>query len=137
MMIVHAILLIVGARRHFVVLDEVGHVPAGISHWQTGDFSLYRVNPPLARMAATLPVLLARPHTSYAHLDPLPGRRADWIVGRDFAELNAPRRTWTWFSWHACPASSGRSCRGWIIYLWGRELYGDWAGCLGGRSLGV
>ena len=130
MMIVHAVLLIVGARRHFVVLDEVGHVPAGISHWQTGDFSLYRVNPPLARMLATLPVLLARP------LHNLCSSRS--------------------LAWHACrldrrtrlrraqrPALPGPGFPGrlpgilwsflgaWIIYLWGRELYGGWAGCLG------
>ena len=91
LMVVHAGLVLVGAHWNFVVLDETGHIPAGISHWETGDFSLYRVNPPLGRMLAALPVLLARPSTTYVHLDPHPGIRADWTVGRDFAELNAPR----------------------------------------------
>ena len=130
MMIVHAVLLLVGARRHFVVLDEVGHIPAGISHWQTGDFSLYRVNPPLARMVATLPVLLARPVTSYAHLDPSPANRVDWEVGRDFAELNAPRYLDLVFL-ARLPGVLWSLLGGWIIYLWGRDLYGGWAGCIG------
>ena len=134
MMIVHAVLLVISARRHFVVLDEVGHIPAGISHWQTGYFSLYRVNPPLARMLATLPVLLARPVTSYAHLDPSPGKRPDWPVGRDFAELNAPRYLDLVFL-ARLPGILWSLLGGWIIYLWGRDLYGDWAGCVGAVAL--
>lgn len=33
--------------------DEIGHLVAGLSHWHTGRFELYPVNPPLTRMLAT------------------------------------------------------------------------------------
>jgi hypothetical protein len=47
LMTAHAGLLLVGSRVNFVTLNEVGHIPAGVSHWQTRNFALYRVNPPL------------------------------------------------------------------------------------------
>ena len=37
------------------VWDEYAHVYSGLCHWQTEDYSLYRVNPPLVRLIATLP----------------------------------------------------------------------------------
>jgi hypothetical protein len=130
LMAVHAGLLLVGMRWNFTVVDEMAHVPAGISHWQTWDFSLYRVNPPLARMLAALPVLLARPYTTYAHLNQIPGARADWTVGRDFAELNAPRY-FDLICLARLPGVLWSLLGAWIINRWCRELYGDWAGCLG------
>jgi hypothetical protein len=39
-------------------LDEPAHLVSGISHWRSGDFSLYRVNPPLVRLVATIPSIL-------------------------------------------------------------------------------
>lgn len=42
------------AFRSFPCVDEVGHLPAGISHWAFSRFDLYRVNPPLPRMIATV-----------------------------------------------------------------------------------
>jgi hypothetical protein len=45
---------------HAPLLYELGHLPAGICHWEYGRYELYRVHPPLARMAATLPLVLLR-----------------------------------------------------------------------------
>src|SRR5262249_49382934 len=38
-------------------IDEVIHLPAGISYWQKGTFKLYHHNPPLVKLIAALPVL--------------------------------------------------------------------------------
>jgi hypothetical protein len=38
----------------FVTVDEVAHLPAGVSHWQFRRFDFYRVNPPLVRLACTV-----------------------------------------------------------------------------------
>ena len=43
---------------HSPPLYELGRLPAGICHWEYGRYELYRVHPPLARMAATLPLVL-------------------------------------------------------------------------------
>jgi hypothetical protein len=37
----------------FPNVDEVGHLPAGVSHWKYARFDLYRVNPPLVRLLCT------------------------------------------------------------------------------------
>ena len=57
----HALLLARGAAIHSPTVDEIGHLPAGLSHWTFGRFDLYRVNPPLVRSIAAVPVFLARP----------------------------------------------------------------------------
>ena len=41
-------------------LDEVGHLPAGTYIWEFGRFDVYRVNPPLVRMLAGVPVIATR-----------------------------------------------------------------------------
>ena len=42
-------LLIHSAKVHSPTWDEVGHLAAGLSHWELGRFELYSVNPPLVR----------------------------------------------------------------------------------------
>ena len=46
-------------------LDEPGHLASGISHWEFGRFELYRVNPPLVRMVAAIPILLTNAQTDW------------------------------------------------------------------------
>src|SRR5258707_13717548 len=54
---IDVVLLGWSALEHSPTWDEVGHLPAGVSHWRFQRFELYRVNPPLVRMVAALPVL--------------------------------------------------------------------------------
>jgi hypothetical protein len=58
---IHVVLLNWSSVSHFPTIDEVGHFPAGVSHWWYGNYRLYHVNPPLVRMVATLPVVLPGP----------------------------------------------------------------------------
>src|SRR5262249_37834079 len=86
---IHALLLLDSARRDFATVDEYAHVPAGIAHLQTGTYHLYEVNPPLARMLAVLPVLLARPQMDYGQDSEAPGARSEWTVAADFIRANS------------------------------------------------
>src|SRR5205814_998199 len=56
---VHGVLLAHMAYSDSPTWDEIGHFPAGIEHWQHGDFRLYNVNPPLVRAVAVLPAIIA------------------------------------------------------------------------------
>ena len=38
-------------------IDEVVHLPAGLTYWEKGTFRLYHHNPPLIKLVAALPVL--------------------------------------------------------------------------------
>ena len=81
----------VGAWRHSPTWDEVAFLPAGISHWQFGRFDLYNVNPPLVRMVAALPVVLATPETDWSRYKPCVGHPPNAQVGRDFIQANGRR----------------------------------------------
>ena len=42
-------------------VDEVAHLPAGVSYWQKGTFKLYHHNPPLVKLVAAAPVVAHGP----------------------------------------------------------------------------
>jgi hypothetical protein len=91
-LLLHAGLLAYSATRHSPTFNELGHLPAGICHWQFAMFELYRVNPPLARMVAAAPVLLfCDPKTDWSNyqLDPL--SRETIPMGIRFAKANGAR----------------------------------------------
>ena len=51
-------------------VDEVVHLPAGITYWQKHTFRLYHHNPPLIKMIAALPVVWAQPVTAPVYQQP-------------------------------------------------------------------
>ena len=53
---VHLTLAVRSLVRENPTVDEVVHLPAGITYWQTGTFRLYHHNPPLVKLVAALPV---------------------------------------------------------------------------------
>ena len=74
-------------------VDEVVHMPAGITYWQKRTFRLYHHNPPLVKLVAALPVVWANPimkpayaQSSWQSADPSPATFA-----HTFAFLNADR----------------------------------------------
>ncbi len=112
-----------------MTVDESSYIPAGLWHWQTGGFELYRVNPPLPRMLATLPLLAMDLDTDYGPLPSQPGDRPEWEAGPRFADANAGR--YLDLLWRARLAGVGwLLLGGWLVCRWAGELYGGRAGCL-------
>jgi hypothetical protein len=129
-LIIHAGLLLDCSRKNFVTVDEAGHLVSGISHWTTGTYSMYRVNPPLPRMLAVVPVFLLHPNTQ--GIQPIYGlnERAEWRCANQFALDNAERYLDILFL--ARLAGILWSCLGgWLVYRWGSDLYSSRAGLLG------
>ena len=56
-----AVLLIAQIVRSGWCNDESAHIPAGLYRLETGRMDAYRVNPPLFRMLAALPLLIDHP----------------------------------------------------------------------------
>lgn len=129
LLITHAALLAWSATRHSPTVDEVAHLPAGIAIWHYGRFDLYRVNPPLVKTLAALPVVLSRPTTDWRKWNQRPGGRSAWIVGRDFIAHNKPAVFWyfTLARWACIPLSL---IGAYVCYRWGAELYRPAAGIL-------
>src|SRR5882724_5385174 len=85
----HAALLLTSSRLHSPTRNEIAHVPTGLTCWEYGDFRLYCVNPPLAKMLATLPTLLLQPRTDGVGSSDAPGDRSEWQAAQVFANDNA------------------------------------------------
>ncbi len=126
---VHAGLLAWSATRHSPAIDEVGHLAAGLSHWHTGQFDLYRVNPPLVRLVATAPLALVGLREPELQLSYDPPHRPEFVLGRAFVSERGERAFWyfTVARWACLPFSL---LAGWLCFHWGRELYGPRAGLL-------
>ena len=110
-------------------IDELGHLPAGISIWHFGRFDLYRVNPPLVKLVASLPVVLAQPKTDWSRFDDRPSARPEWAIGKEFTSINGDQAFWyfTLARWACIPFSL---LGGVICFRWASELYGPVAGLL-------
>lgn len=122
--------LLIGVLRHsFITVDEVGHVAAGLSYWKTGRFLVYRVNPPLTKMLAVLPVTIADPATDFGGIRDIPGVRAEWAAGSNFASQNESRLLYL-IRLARLMGVAWSVLGGLLIFRWSRSLYGDAAGCL-------
>ncbi|MGL6193708.1 MAG: ArnT family glycosyltransferase [Thermoguttaceae bacterium] len=108
---------------------EVFHLPAGLSHWELSRYDLFRVNPPLVRMVAALPVYLVQHESNYNEYSTDPFYRAEYGVGLDTMHANGSRFIWlmTLARWACIPFIL---LGGYICFRWARELYGDTAGII-------
>ena len=112
-------------------VDEVVHLPAGVTYWQKGTFRLYHHNPPLFKLVAALPVVLAGPDTeplytmpSWRSKDPSPT-----TFSQSFARFNVPRY-FELFQLARLTMPLFSIIGGLVIFAWSARLYGTWAGLL-------
>jgi 4-amino-4-deoxy-L-arabinose transferase-like glycosyltransferase len=133
-LMVHAGCLTWAGYKDSATWDEVGHFAAGLSHWQDGDFALYRVNPPLVRLIATLPISLCQPTLDVGpYLPDLPNAsptiRDDFTCGERLARTLGERYfgLLTLARWALVPLCI---LGGWVCYLWAADLFGPRAGLL-------
>jgi hypothetical protein len=112
-------------------VDEVVHMPAGITYWQKGTFRLYHHNQPLFKLIAALPVVMAHPDTeplygmkSWRSKDPSAISFSQWFAAlnyeRYFELFQLARLTMPFFS----------IVGGLVVFAWSRRLYGTWGGLL-------
>jgi hypothetical protein len=129
LLVLQAVLLAWNAWCHSPVATELSYLPAGLSHVQLGRFDLVRVNPPLVRTVAALPVSLASPATDWTHYDANPLRRAEGNVGSDFLRANGIRvfRLYAMARWSCIPFAL---LGGYVCLRWASRLYGDLSGLL-------
>jgi 4-amino-4-deoxy-L-arabinose transferase-like glycosyltransferase len=124
---VHAGLLSYSAWCHSPAWDEIGHLPAGLSHWRFGRYDLYRVNPPLVRMIAAVPLLFAHPREDWSKYSTSLDGRAEFAVGKDFLEHNVVSFQWlfTMARWACIPLAVLGAI---VCWRWATDLYGASAG---------
>ena len=109
------------------MVDEVGHLPAGWSHWELKRFDLFNVNPPLVRCVGTLPVYLLGEQIDLSGYPEGAARRAEFDIGRRWIREQPDRFQWSFTiaRWACIPFSLLGAC---VCYRWGKDLYGATAG---------
>jgi Dolichyl-phosphate-mannose-protein mannosyltransferase len=123
LLVLQAALAISSSWRNSPCYDEVGHFAAGLHHWETGTFDLYRVNPPLSRLVATLPLRLAGVRTPGPVTDTAPPSRPEFALGSKFIAVRGPEAMEAFRVARAaqCPLLFVGTV---AIYYWARELHG-------------
>ena len=131
MLAVHPTLAVRSLIQENPTVDEVIHLPAGISYWQKKTFRLYHHNPPLVKLIAALPLLANPPIMDYAapsgSWTTEPPNKAAFAHefmeknAQDYFELFTRARVWM-------PLFS--LIRGLVVSSWSRALYGNLGGLL-------
>jgi len=122
-----ATLLAWQAYRYSPTVDEPAHLVSGLSHWKYGHFDLYRVNPPLVRLIASLPVLVAGAENDWGSFTEDPYSRPEFSIGTSFADTNGFDTFWyVTVARLACIPIC--LVGGYFCYRWAREMYGNVAG---------
>lgn len=110
-------------------VDEVNHLPAGITYWQTGSFRVYHHNPPLIKLVAALPVAGAKMQPPYN----APAWRTEWpspsAFGQGFLYTNAANY-FELFSVSRLMMPLFSVLGGLVVFSWSKRLWGDWGGLL-------
>jgi hypothetical protein len=125
----HAALAMNSLVRENPTIDEVIHLPAGITYWQTGTFKLYHHNPPLVKLVAALPALASGPEMTDLYKSE--HWRGDRPIKDGFAHLFAEKNAGHYFEIFTrarllMPLFSVLG--GLVVFLWSRRLYGDKGG---------
>jgi len=109
---------------------EPALLAAGLSHWEFGRFEVYRVNPPLVRMVAALPVLAAGYEEDWSEFYESSGGRPEYALGNSFIAANGERSLWlmTIARWACIPFSL---IGGFFAFKYSQEIWrSDAAGFL-------
>jgi hypothetical protein len=123
LLVVHSLLLAHLAVIHSPTLNEPAHLVAGLSHWLSGDFSLYPVNPPLVRMVAALPTHLIGYEADWSSYSRSPGFQPVFRMGEDFVHANQQRTLlFTTLGRIACLPFSLLGAV--VCFCWARDLWG-------------
>lgn len=127
LLVIHAVMLAYSATTHSPTMNEPGHLVAGLSYWEFGRFEVYRVNPPLTRLIAALPVIAAGYEADWGAFYEGPGARPEFAMGADFIKANGERSIWlfTIARWACIPISLIGAL---FCFAWAKELYGTIAG---------
>ncbi len=131
LLVVHYGLAVSSLLQENPTVDEVVHMPAGLSYWQKGTFRLYHHNPPLIKLIAALPVALAKPNVTELY------QRTSWLsdppdqasFAHAFAYYNVDRYFELFTSARLLMPLFG-VLGGVFVFAWSRALFGNSGGLL-------
>jgi len=123
-------------RRESVAFDEVAHIGAGVSYLQKFDLRMNEEHPVLPKLIAAFPLVAVHGvHADYSHISWTESQKflpdgyvGQWVFGHWLiTRWNDP---FTVLLWTRMPMLLLTLVLGWLIFVFGRELGGDWGGLL-------
>ena len=126
---VHAGLAVDSLLKENPTVDEVAHLPAGVSYWQTGTFALYHHNPPLVKLIAALPVIAGGVKTDDRSMGKALAQESQAAFGQYFALKNADRY-FELFDRARLMMTLFGVLGGLAVFAWSSRLYGPGGGLL-------
>lgn len=129
MLSIHTTLAVRSLLTENPTVDEVIHLPAGITYWQTGKFRMYHHNPPLVKLLAALPVLSWHPVIDYSRSwwTSEPPNKAEFA--HEFMANNAAAY-FELFSRARLLMPLFSIIGGLVVFFWSKSLYGGGGGVL-------
>lgn len=126
-----AILAIGSLRSESLTIDELVHIPSGLSYWQKRDTRLNVEHPPLLKMISAVPLLFAHVNVNYS--DPAwcgeGNLKCEWEFGKKFvSEWNANPQHIVFLA--RVPMVLITLLLGVVIYAMARSVGGLWGGAL-------
>ena len=122
------------ALRESVTVDEVAHIGAGLSYVQKLDLRYNDEHPPLAKILAGLPLAIRGARADYSSLQWtfgqsfFPAYISQWVFGQwVLSRWNQPESVLLWARF---PMLLLTLLLGWVLFVFGRRLSGDWGGLL-------
>ncbi|WP_435007070.1 ArnT family glycosyltransferase [Tundrisphaera lichenicola] len=125
----HGALAVDSLLQENATVDEVAHMPAGVTYWQTGTFKLYHHNPPVVKLIAALPVVLANPTTAPLYEMSCWAQESQTTFGELFAFLNF-KNYLELFSLARLTMPIFSIVGGLVVFAWSSRLYGPGGGLL-------
>jgi len=126
----HAAIIGFALPRNAVTIDEVVHLPAGLSYWHFGQFSCYHHNPPLIKLAFSLPALVARVPTDYRNYQYIHRSRfPDDLLGQDFMMANRDHYMDIYCKCRSVVIAIS-VLGGYLVFRWSREMFGALGGLI-------
>jgi hypothetical protein len=110
------------------------HIGAGVSYLQKFDLRLNGEHPPLPKILAALPLVLRGTHADYSHISWtisekfFPAYLGQWVFGDSL--LTKWNEEATVLAWARLPMLLLTLALGGIVFVYARQLGGDWAGLL-------
>ena len=122
------------ALRESVTIDEVAHIGAGLSYVQKLDLRFNDEHPPLAKILTGMSLAIRGTRADYSSpqwtigKSFFPAYLGEWVFGEwVLSRWNTPQST---LSWARFPMLLLTLLLGWVLFVFGRRLGGDWGGLL-------